>query len=96
MSTISRFWICWDWEFIIIMTKIFFPGSYRYTNSIELVPRFGLRSSPLPPLILSLFLLPFYFPLSCSGPGHGQGVNLGVSLGVGKFVCSPPLTPLDS
>jgi len=27
---------------------------------------------------------------------HGQGVNLGVSLGVGIVVASPPLNPLDS
>ena len=26
---------------------------------------------------------------------HGQGVNLGVSLGVGIVVGPPPLTPLD-
>jgi len=27
---------------------------------------------------------------------HGQGVNLGVSLGVGLIVGTPPLTSLDS
>jgi len=27
---------------------------------------------------------------------HGQGVNLGVSLGVGKVVGPPSVTPLDS
>ena len=51
LSTISRFWICWliIHHFWCKENYSRTPGSYRYTNSIELVPSFGFWPSPHAP-----------------------------------------------
>jgi len=52
-STISRFWVCWRWEFIIFDERDIFLGPQGRTGTIlvpveiELVPRFGLLPYPL-------------------------------------------------
>jgi len=61
ISAISRFWMCWGWEFIIFDERSIFLGPQGPTSTflvpveIELVPRFGLPSHS----VLRLFLKTF-------------------------------------
>jgi len=51
-STISRFWMCWGWKFIVFDARNIFLGPQGPTGTmlvpveIELVLRFGLLPSP--------------------------------------------------
>jgi len=53
-STISRFWMCWGWEFIIFDERNIFlgpqgpQGTILVPVEIELVPLIGLLPSPRP------------------------------------------------
>jgi len=60
-STISRFWMCWGWKFIIFDERDIFLGPRGPTGTIlvpveiELVPRFGLPPSPQSPFNKDIF-----------------------------------------